>query len=86
MTEKCDPRIYHQRVRAPMGGWRNNPALPKGLVYEGVSNEPVQLYGETGAQSSILHAFDAVLGISHDEGWLRWVQSRRLLVSLINVA
>ncbi len=26
-----------------------------------------QLYGETGAQSSILHAFDAALGIEHEQ-------------------
>ena len=57
------------RVRLPMSGWKNNPALPKGLIYEGVSTEPVQLYGETGAQSSILHSFDATLGIQHEDAW-----------------
>ena len=35
MAEKCDPAIYYARVRLPMSGWRNNPALPHGLVYEG---------------------------------------------------
>lgn len=35
MGEKCDPAIYYQRVRLPMSGWRNNPDLPEGLVYEG---------------------------------------------------
>lgn len=51
-------------------GWRNNPALPEGLVYQGLwGNEPQQLYGETGAQSTIVPAFDAVLGIKHQEGW-----------------
>ncbi|GLC73238.1 hypothetical protein PLESTF_001350500 [Pleodorina starrii] len=67
MGEKCDPYIYYQRVRTPMSGWRNNPNLPQGLIYEGVSPEPVQLYGETGAQSSILHAFDAALGVQHEQ-------------------
>jgi indoleamine 2,3-dioxygenase len=39
-------------------------------VYEGVGDEqPVQLYGETGAQSSILPAFDAAMGIEHKQGW-----------------
>ncbi|GLI64917.1 hypothetical protein VaNZ11_008311, partial [Volvox africanus] len=71
MGEKCDPYIYYQRVRTPMSGWRNNPDLPQGLVYEGVSTEPIQLYGETGAQSSVLHVFDAGLGIQHDQVWLR---------------
>jgi indoleamine 2,3-dioxygenase len=73
MQEKCDPSIYYQRVRGPMGGWRNNPALPGGLVYEGqFGGRPQQLYGETGAQSALLHAFDAALGIQHgDCSWLR---------------
>lgn len=35
MGEKCDAAIYYARVRLPMSGWRNNPALPEGLVYEG---------------------------------------------------
>ncbi|GAX73502.1 hypothetical protein CEUSTIGMA_g954.t1 [Chlamydomonas eustigma] len=72
MGEKCDPYIYYHRVRKPMSGWRGNPDLPQGLVYEGVSTSPVQLYGETGAQSSIVPAFDAVLGIEHDRNtWLK---------------
>lgn len=73
MPEKCDPSIYYQRVRAPMSGWRNNLDLPGGLAYEGqFGGRPQQLYGETGAQSALLHAFDAALGIAHDEcSWLR---------------
>ncbi len=43
MGEKCDPAIYYQRVRLPMSGWRNNPELPGGLVYEG------QFGGQVGA-------------------------------------
>ena len=30
----------------------------------------MQLYGETGAQSSIIPCLDAVLGIQHAQGWL----------------
>lgn len=65
--------VYYQRVRLPMSGWRGNPALPDGLIYEGQhGGAPQQLYGETGAQSSILHALDAALGIQHDEcSWLK---------------
>lgn len=34
--------------------------------------QPQQLYGETGAQSAVLHALDAALGIRHDpSSWLR---------------
>ena len=33
MGEACDPTIYYKRVRECMGGWRNNPRPPHGLVY-----------------------------------------------------
>lgn len=45
----------------------------------GVGDRPLELYGETGAQSSIVPAFDAVLGIRHPKGWLRgYLQDMRL--------
>jgi len=44
--------------------------LLQGLVYEGLwSGQPQQLYGETGAQSAIVPALDAVLGVRHECGW-----------------
>jgi indoleamine 2,3-dioxygenase len=68
MPERCDPYIYYSRVRPYIHGWKNSPALPDGLVYEGVGayQEKPQLFrGETGAQSSIVPALDAGLGIRH---------------------
>ncbi|KAL4421502.1 hypothetical protein ABPG75_010793 [Micractinium tetrahymenae] len=72
MGEKCDPHVYYHRVRLPLSGWRGNPALPKGLIYEGqFGGQPQQYYGATGAQSSIVPALDAALGIRHDRcSWL----------------
>lgn len=54
--------------------WRGNKALPEGLTYEGVLDSQgkalcLELYGETGAQSSIVPAFDIALGIEHEEDW-----------------
>jgi indoleamine 2,3-dioxygenase len=69
MPEKCDPYIYYSRVRPYIQGWKDNPALPDGLLYEGVKDYkgvPQKFRGETGAQSSILPAFDAALGIRHE--------------------
>jgi hypothetical protein len=40
--------VYYQRVRLPMSGWRNNPALPQGLVYEGEYNDQVGGLGKGG--------------------------------------
>ena len=74
MPERCDPYIYYNRVRPYIFGWKNNPATSNGVIYEGVeefSNEPKFFRGETGAQSSIVPAVDALLGINHSEDPLR---------------
>jgi indoleamine 2,3-dioxygenase len=114
MGERCDPYVYYHRVRRPMGGSKNNPEMPGGLVYEGLGDAgPRQYFGETGAQvrracaaralvpegfarvssllhyavaapaaaqSPLLHALDAVLGVEHAQGgWLRaYLQEMRL--------
>lgn len=68
MKERCDPYMYYNRVRPYIHAWKNSPALPQGLVYEGVTayaGQPQQFRGETGAQSSIVPCLDAGLGISH---------------------
>jgi indoleamine 2,3-dioxygenase len=70
MPEHCDPYIYYQRVRPYIHGWKNHPDLPEGLLYEGVGaygRHPQQFRGETGAQSSIVPALDAMLGVTHQE-------------------
>ena len=72
MPEKCDPYIYYHRVRPYIFGWKNNPALPDGLIYESCFNEKPQLYrGETGAQSSIVPTLDALLNVVHERDELR---------------
>ena len=68
MPERCDPYVYYNRVRPYIHGWKNSPALPEGLVYEGVVNyegRAQHFRGETGSQSSIVPALDAGLGVSH---------------------
>lgn len=70
MPERCDPYIYYSRVRPYIHGWKNSPALPQGLVYEGVleyAELPQQFRGETGSQSTIVPALDAGLGVLHGE-------------------
>jgi indoleamine 2,3-dioxygenase len=74
MPEHCDPFIYYQRVRPFIHGWANNPCLPDGLLYEGVEayqNKAQKFRGETGAQSSIIPALDALLGIEHEDDPLK---------------
>ena len=74
MPEKCDPFIYYNRVRPYIFGWKNNPATPNGVIYEGVEEyggTPQLFRGETGAQSSIVPALDALLGVTHSNDPLK---------------
>ena len=74
MPEKCDPFIYYNRVRPYIFGWKNNPATPNGVIYEGVEEyggNPQLFRGETGAQSSIVPALDALLGVTHSNDPLK---------------
>jgi indoleamine 2,3-dioxygenase len=68
MPERCDPYVYFHRVRPYIHGWKNNPALGEGLIYEGVTEtggKPQSFCGQTGSQSSIVPAMDALLGVGH---------------------
>ncbi len=69
MPENCDPYIYFNRVRPYIHGFSETP-----VVYEGVeayAGRPQTFYGETGAQSTIVPALDAALGIVHSPDDLR---------------
>ncbi|MGN3973047.1 indoleamine 2,3-dioxygenase [Tsuneonella sp. SYSU-LHT278] len=75
MPERCDPYIYFHRVRPYIHGWANNPALKGGgLVYEGVDRfemKPMAYRGQTGSQSSIVPAMDALFQVGHSDDPLR---------------
>ena len=72
MPEKCDPYIYYHRVRPYIFGWKNNPDLPEGLIYEDCfDNQPQLFRGETGAQSSIVPTLDALFNVVHERDELR---------------
>jgi indoleamine 2,3-dioxygenase len=74
MPERCDPYIYFQRVRPYIHGWANNPALGEGLIYDGVhrfERRPQAYRGQTGSQSSIVPAMDALFGVGHSDDPLK---------------
>lgn len=60
VRESCEPYIFYHHVRPYLAGW---PA--PGAVYEGTGVGPVQHTGGSAAQSSLLQAVDAALGILH---------------------
>jgi indoleamine 2,3-dioxygenase len=74
MPERCDPYIYFERVRPYIHGWKDNPALPDGIIYEGVEKYGTKAQafrGQTGSQSSIVPAMDALMGVGHAADPLR---------------
>lgn len=74
MPERCDPYVYFHRVRPYIHGWANNPALDGGLVYEGVEKfggKPQAFRGQTGSQSSIVPAMDALFQVGHSDDPLK---------------
>jgi len=74
MPQQCDPYIYFRRVRPYIHGWKDNPAFEGGVVYQGVERfgeKPQAFRGQTGSQSSIVPAIDALLGVGHASDPLR---------------
>ncbi|XP_047198182.1 indoleamine 2,3-dioxygenase 2 [Hippoglossus stenolepis] len=67
MHNHVDPTAFHGTLRIFFSGWRDNPMLPRGLLYEGVSNEPISLSGGSAAQSSAFQCFDALLRVRHED-------------------
>ncbi|NXY19476.1 I23O2 dioxygenase, partial [Atrichornis clamosus] len=65
MHDYVDPEVFYTVIRIFLSGWKDNPAMPHGLIYEGVSQEPMAFSGGSAAQSTVLHAFDELLGIRH---------------------
>jgi len=66
MKEGCDTDVYYQTIRAYMFGFDD-------IIYEGVSrfgDKPMSFRGETGAQSTVIPALVAALGIQHQENGL----------------
>ena len=72
MCIRDSPYIYYHRVRPYIFGWKNNPDLKDGVIYEGCFENKPQFYrGETGAQSSIVPTMDALFNVSHEKDELR---------------
>jgi indoleamine 2,3-dioxygenase len=59
MPEGCDPDIYYQQVRPFL------MSFDASVIFEGVSPNPTPLRGGSGAQSSVVPAALACLGIAH---------------------
>lgn len=63
MPEHCRPEYYFKKVRPYIFSFED-------MTYEGVYDEPKTFRGETGAQSSIVPAFQVALGVVHKDSML----------------
>ncbi|XP_057552950.1 indoleamine 2,3-dioxygenase 1 [Hippopotamus amphibius kiboko] len=66
--EYVDPNLFFNVLRIYLSGWKGNPLLPEGLLYEGVWDTPEKFSGGSAGQSSIFQCFDVLLGIQHTVG------------------
>jgi len=71
MPDLCDPDVYYQQIRPYLMSFDTE------VVFEGVQPNPTPLRGGSGAQSSIVPALLAALGIEH--------QSTQLTASLTDM-
>jgi indoleamine 2,3-dioxygenase len=63
IPEKMDPALYHRTFRPYIRFFEN-------IVYEGVTQAPMNFRGETGAQSSIMPTLVAFMKIQHRQSVL----------------
>jgi indoleamine 2,3-dioxygenase len=63
MWKKSDAKNF-ARWRTFIMGTYNQPMFPNGVIYEGVSPEPVQYRGASGAMDSLVPAIDNILQVT----------------------
>lgn len=69
MHESCDPHVFYFKIRPFLAGSKNmaEAGLPHGVWYEDEGGKGMwrQYSGGSNAQSSLIQAFDLILGIEH---------------------
>ncbi len=79
MPEQCELYVYYNRVRRYIHCWKDQPALPHGVVYQGgtaYKGPPQQFRGEPGVQSSLIPCLIAALSVGHRDDPVQPDQSR----------
>ncbi|XP_027795169.2 indoleamine 2,3-dioxygenase 1 [Marmota flaviventris] len=66
--EYVDPKLFFNVLRIYLSGWKGNPQLSEGLLYEGVWDTSRKYAGGSAAQSSIFQSLDILLGIEQIAG------------------
>jgi len=66
MHDHLTASAFFNYIRPFLGGWGGEGnALPEGLIYEGISDKPIEMAGGSAAQSASLQILDALLCVEH---------------------
>jgi len=67
MRDHIDPMEFYHGMRPYLAGSYNNPGLPNGLIFEGVSEEGKRFIGGSAAQTAITPSMDAMIPVKHHQ-------------------
>ncbi|MCJ1272812.1 hypothetical protein MMC21_000601 [Puttea exsequens] len=81
MWKKSKPNDYNS-FRTFIFGITKQSMFPHGVVYEGVSDDPMSFRGESGANDSMIPLCDNVLEISNHRQFLEWVKDRAQYIGI----
>lgn len=78
MSEGCKPVTFYTEIRPYQAGSKGLDAFPDGIIYEGVDTNPRKYSGASAGQSSLIHAVDIFLGVSHSGAEREFFHTMRL--------
>lgn len=78
MNEKLTPDCFYYAMRPFLAGWgTEGSAIPDGLIYEGISEEPQKMIGASAGQSTTIQTLDVGLGVEHNDDELNFLETMR---------
>lgn len=78
MNEKLTPDCFYYAMRPFLAGWgTEGSAIPDGLIYEGISEEPQKMIGGSAGQSSTIQTLDVGLGVEHNDDKQNFLETMR---------
>ncbi|XP_025080939.1 myoglobin-like isoform X1 [Pomacea canaliculata] len=78
MHDKLTSGTFFNVLRPYLGGYGGESSpLPEGVVFEGISDQPIKAFGGSAAQSATLQVLDALLGIQHTDGEKSFLMTMR---------
>lgn len=67
MSEHLHPMDFYHGMRPYLAGSYNNPGLPNGLIFRGVSDKGKQYAGGSAAQTAMTPSMDSIIPIVHHQ-------------------